>query len=205
MILPEGTCCFEHFGFIVPIIMTPWVMSTWISSSMHFNPKISTFISQFHNHAQYLKVNNSGRPLDNQTWHTNGSPQQKLPKSGFRTRLTALWPMEQSSILSAKFDCPVAHIVKLAYSPNLFSWKYLNILLEELIVKENLIPKISPDNFFIITSFLNLIGPKTSVFSTHKKHTHTKSSLKLFHNLFATVSLQKFKSQKAENSRCLRV
>ena len=130
---------FWTLWFYSSIIMTPWVVSTWISSSMHFNPKISTFISQFHNHAQYLKVNNSGRPLDNQTWHTNGSPQQKLPKSGFRTRLTALWPMEQSSILSAKFHCPVARIVKLPYSPNLFSWKYLNILLEESIVKETLI------------------------------------------------------------------
>ena len=46
-------------------------------------------------------------PLDNQTWQTNGLPQQTLPKFGFRTCPTALWPMEQSSILSAKFDCPV--------------------------------------------------------------------------------------------------
>ena len=28
--------------------------------------------------------------------------------SGLRTHITALWPIEQSSILSAKFDCPVA-------------------------------------------------------------------------------------------------
>ena len=34
--------------------------------------------------------------------------QQKLPKCGFRTHTTALWPMEQFSILFAKFDCPVA-------------------------------------------------------------------------------------------------
>ena len=40
--------------------------------------------------------------------NTNGWLQQKLPKFGFRTHTTALWPMEQSSILSAKFDCPVA-------------------------------------------------------------------------------------------------
>ena len=51
---------------------------------------------------------NSGGPMDNQTWHKNDWPPQKLPKFGFRTRTTALWPMEQSSILSAKFDCPVA-------------------------------------------------------------------------------------------------
>ena len=50
----------------------------------------------------------SGGPMDNQTWQTNGWPQQKLPKFGFHTHTTALWPMEQSSILSAKFDCPGA-------------------------------------------------------------------------------------------------
>ena len=27
----------------------------------------------------------------------------------FCTHISAVWPMEQSSILSAKFDCPVAH------------------------------------------------------------------------------------------------
>ena len=31
-----------------------------------------------------------------------------LPKFGFRTRTTAFWPMGQSSIMSVKFDCPVA-------------------------------------------------------------------------------------------------
>ena len=63
--------------------------------------------SQFHNHAQSLKVQLSGGPLDNQTWHINGWPQQKLPKFGCRTHTTALWPVEQSSFLSAKFDRPV--------------------------------------------------------------------------------------------------
>ena len=52
-------------------------------------------------------MKNSGRLLDNQTWHINGWPQQKLPKFGFRTHTTALCPVEQSSILSAKYDCPV--------------------------------------------------------------------------------------------------
>ena len=42
-------------------------------------------------------------------WHTNGWPLQKFSKFGFCTQTTALWPIEQSSILSAKFDCPVAH------------------------------------------------------------------------------------------------
>ena len=53
-------------------------------------------------------MNISGAPLDNQTWYTNSWLQQKLPKFGFRSHTTALWPVEQSSILSAKFDCPVA-------------------------------------------------------------------------------------------------
>ena len=39
---------------------------------------------------------------------TNGWPQQKLPKFGFCNHTTALRPMEQSSILSTKFDYPLA-------------------------------------------------------------------------------------------------
>ena len=40
-------------------------------------------LSQFHNHVQALKVNNSSGPLDNQTWHANGWPQQNLPKFSY--------------------------------------------------------------------------------------------------------------------------
>ena len=58
--------------------------------------------------SQSHKLTNSSRPLDNQTWQSNGWPQHKLPKFGFRTHTTALWQMEQSSILSAKFDCVLA-------------------------------------------------------------------------------------------------
>ena len=65
-------------------------------------------MNKFHNHAQQLKLKNYCGPLDNQTWHTNDWAQQKLPKFGFPTHTTALWPVEQSSILPAKFDCPVA-------------------------------------------------------------------------------------------------
>ena len=35
--------------------------------------QMNIVISQFHNHAQYLKGKNSGGPLDNQTWYTNKS------------------------------------------------------------------------------------------------------------------------------------
>ena len=84
-------------------------------------------INQFHSHVQELKVRNSGGPQHNHTWRMNGWLQQKLPMFGFRTHTTALWPMEQSSILSAKFDCPETHqncsllatahmIVKLVYA-----------------------------------------------------------------------------------------
>ena len=70
--------------------------------------QMNIVISQFHNHAQYLKGKNSGGPLDNQTWYTNSWPEQKLPEFGSRTHTTSLRPMEQFSILSAKFDCPVS-------------------------------------------------------------------------------------------------
>ena len=32
-----------------------------------------------------------------------------MKTKAFHTHTTALWPMEQSSFLSAKFDCPIAH------------------------------------------------------------------------------------------------
>ena len=41
------------------------------------------------------------------TWRTNGCLQQKLLMFGFHAHTTAIWSMEQSSILSAKFDRPV--------------------------------------------------------------------------------------------------
>ena len=50
----------------------------------------------------------SGGPLDNQTWYTNHRMPKKLQKL-FHIHTTALWSVEQASILSAKFDCPVAH------------------------------------------------------------------------------------------------
>ena len=67
-------------------------------------------MSQFHNHAQSLKVTDSGGPLDNQTWHTYkmAAHNKSFTKSGFRTHTTALRPMEKSSMLSAESDCPMA-------------------------------------------------------------------------------------------------
>ena len=48
---------------------------TWVKKCMR--------IRQFHSHAQPPKVKHSGGPLNNQTWQTNGWPQQKLPEFGF--------------------------------------------------------------------------------------------------------------------------
>ena len=39
--------------------------------------------------------------------NANGRPKQNI-QFGFRAHITELWSMEQSSILSAKLDCPVA-------------------------------------------------------------------------------------------------
>ena len=69
---------------------------------------LATHWSQFQalHHEQSLKLKTSGGPLDNQTWYTNHRMQKKF---GFHIHTTALWSVEQASILSAKFDCPVAH------------------------------------------------------------------------------------------------
>ena len=58
-----------------------------------------------------VEVKTSGGPLKIKLGIQcmNGWPQQKLPKFGFPAHTTALWPVEQFSILSAKFDCPVTH------------------------------------------------------------------------------------------------
>ena len=57
------------------------------------------------------KSENFWRATGQSTWHTKRlhGYNKNLPKFGFRTHTTALWPVEQSSILSARFDCPVAH------------------------------------------------------------------------------------------------
>ena len=65
---------------------------------------------QAHNHAQQLKVKNSGGHWTIKlVSQTAGCNKLRLPKFGFHAHTTALWPVEQSSILSTKFDCPVPH------------------------------------------------------------------------------------------------
>ena len=65
---------------------------------------------------QPLQEANPGGPLDNQTWIQTLA----ATKAWFSySYTTALWPVEQPSILSAKLDCPVARqkFVKLAHFP----------------------------------------------------------------------------------------
>ena len=64
------------------------------SGQSHSNIKASVKIMRGHSNLVYNRL--------------TAMPQQKLPKFGFCTHTTALWSMEQSSILSAKLDCPVA-------------------------------------------------------------------------------------------------
>ena len=45
-----------------------------VSSTVYCN---HIHLSQFHNHAQQLKVKNSGGPLDNQTWHIRTADHNK--------------------------------------------------------------------------------------------------------------------------------
>ena len=52
--------------------------------------------------------------------HTNGWPQKSS-----NTDATALWPMEQSSILSAKFDCSVARQIFFAFNYCAWLWNLL--------------------------------------------------------------------------------
>ena len=66
-------------------------------------------ISQFHNHAQWLKVRNSGGPLDNQTWHTNGWLLQNSSKVWFLySHNCTLANGAVFHFFPAKFDYPVA-------------------------------------------------------------------------------------------------
>ena len=68
-------------------------------------------------HGHYKPVSQSGTvPKSDKFWRATGQSNladevvlsTKVSNFAFRTHTTALWPMEQSSILSAKFDCSVA-------------------------------------------------------------------------------------------------
>ena len=95
---------FLGFGFVRLWRETTWVCcfsTDWSRKELRHKPVAQSC-------AVAVEVKHSGGPLQNQTWLTNGWSQKKLSKFNFCTHTTALWPMEQSSILSAKFDCPVA-------------------------------------------------------------------------------------------------
>ena len=81
-------------------------------------------VKQFHNHAQWLKVKNSGGPLDNQTWQTGWKTAALDKRWLCEYENQTLEAFVAASRLYAKFDCPVARqnflplrlIVKLAYT-----------------------------------------------------------------------------------------
>ena len=64
-------------------------------------------VIQFHNHVQWVKVINSGRPLDNQTWQMDTAPVAKVQSCEYENQ--TLEAFVAGSCLYAKFDCPVAH------------------------------------------------------------------------------------------------
>ena len=68
-----------------------------------------TPISQFHNHVQQRKVNNTGGPLDNQTWQREWktAPLAKVQMCEYENQ--TLETFVAASRLYARFDCTVAH------------------------------------------------------------------------------------------------
>ena len=71
-------------------------------------------MSQFHKHAQLLKVKHSGGPLDNQTWQTecNTAPLAKAQLCECVNQY--LESFAAVSSVYAKFNCPVARQTLLA-------------------------------------------------------------------------------------------
>ena len=59
-----------------------------------------------------------------------------LPKFGFRTHKTALWPMEQPSILSGKFDYQVTRL-KLSLSATAHDFELVYRTLPEILQDDN--------------------------------------------------------------------
>ena len=81
-----------------------------VSMSLHLcvnteKPLLQTM--QFHNHAQQLKVKNSGGPLDNQTWQTEGktAPLAKVQLCEYKNQTLGVFVAV--SHLYTKFDCSV--------------------------------------------------------------------------------------------------
>ena len=99
------------------------------------------FISQFHDHVQWLKVTKilSGHWTIKLGRH-NGWPQQKLAKFGFRTRTTAIWPMEQSFTLSVKFAYPLTrqNTVYFMFNRCTWLWNYNSEFCKQIWTKRNL-------------------------------------------------------------------
>ena len=68
--------------------------------------------SQFHNHMQYLKVYNSGRPLENQTWQTEWktAPLAKVQLCEYENQTLEVFVgvSQLNTVRIHALDCPVA-------------------------------------------------------------------------------------------------
>ena len=73
-----------------------------------FKSNCST-VSQFHNHAQLLKVETSSGPLDNQTWQTEWKTAPLAKVQLCEYKFQTLEVFVAVSHLYTMFDCPVAH------------------------------------------------------------------------------------------------
>ena len=74
----------------------------------HATKPLLQIMSHFHNHAQQIKVKNSGGPLDNQTWQTEGktAPLAKVQLCEYKNQNLGIFVVV--SHLNTKFDCSVA-------------------------------------------------------------------------------------------------
>ena len=73
----------------------------------HATKPLLQIMSHFHNHAQQIKVKNSGGPLDNQTWQTEGktAPLAKVQLCEYKNQTLGVFVAV--SHLYTKFDCSV--------------------------------------------------------------------------------------------------
>ena len=93
-ILQASLFCYSFLSFCICLYLLPNSIS----------------LSQCHNHAQYLKVRNSGGPLDNQTWQKEWktAPLAKVQLCQYENQ--TLEAFVATGCLLAKSDCPVAPV-----------------------------------------------------------------------------------------------
>ena len=106
-----------------------WV-AKWLSlsnpSTNHKIPKPSLClaihcISQFHNHAQYVNVEYSGGPLENQTWQTEWktSPLDKVQLCEYENQTSEAFgavALQNFPLLATAHDCETGLLLSFLYS-----------------------------------------------------------------------------------------